>query len=205
VFVKTELPQQLGLHLHAVSTHLDKLVHEPPSKKILDPPMPWQQAIIEIMLAISLTIACSRYIYNGVILHAHPLRGESHNQRNTTGEVATTSPPFYNEPHRSHVLCVNAELGTTSTSWSQHRFVACPSLCNTQARTVNLIHAILCIFFNFTSLFLYVLIMKPPNFSNFITIFHLYTFILKVANNPVLLLKTRFEILQCNSPNKFIL
>jgi len=41
------------------------------------------------MLAISLAIACSRYIYNGVILHAHPVRGESHNQRNATGEVAT--------------------------------------------------------------------------------------------------------------------
>ena len=39
----------------------------------------------------SLTIACLRYIYNGVILHAHPLRGELHNQRNTTGEVATLS------------------------------------------------------------------------------------------------------------------
>ena len=25
----------------------------------------------------------------GVVLHAHPVRGESHNQRNTTGEVAT--------------------------------------------------------------------------------------------------------------------
>jgi len=44
---------------------------------------------MEIMLAISLTIACSRYVYDGVILHAHPVRGESHNQRNTTGEVAT--------------------------------------------------------------------------------------------------------------------
>jgi len=41
------------------------------------------------MLAISLTIACSRYAYDGVILHAHPVRGESHIQRNTTGEVAT--------------------------------------------------------------------------------------------------------------------
>jgi len=41
------------------------------------------------MLAISLTIACSRYTYNGVILHAHPVRGESYNQRNTTGKVAT--------------------------------------------------------------------------------------------------------------------
>jgi len=85
---------------------------------------PWQQATIEIMLAISLSIACSCYIYNGVILHAHPLRGESHSQRNATGEVASTSSPFYNEPHRSHVLCVKAELGMTSTSWSQHHFVA---------------------------------------------------------------------------------
>jgi len=85
---------------------------------------PWQQATMEIMLAISLTGACSRYVYNGVILHAHPIRGESHNQRNTTGEVATTSPPFYNEPHRSHVLCVKAEFGTTSTPRSQHHFVA---------------------------------------------------------------------------------
>jgi len=50
---------------------------------------PWQQATIEIMLAISLTTACSRYTYDGVILAAHPVRGESHNQRNTTGEVAT--------------------------------------------------------------------------------------------------------------------
>jgi len=41
------------------------------------------------MLTISLTIACSRYIYYGVILHAHPVRGESQNQRNTTREVAT--------------------------------------------------------------------------------------------------------------------
>jgi len=46
------------------------------------------------MLAISRTVACSRYIYNGVILHAHPVRGESHNQRNTTGEVATPFPTF---------------------------------------------------------------------------------------------------------------
>jgi len=41
------------------------------------------------MLAISLTIACSRCRHDGVILHAHPVRGESYNERNTTGEVAT--------------------------------------------------------------------------------------------------------------------
>jgi len=85
---------------------------------------PWQQATIEIMLAISLTIACLHYIYNGVVLHAHPVSGKSHIQHNATGEVSTTSPPFYNEPHRSHILCVMAELGTTSTFWSQHHFVA---------------------------------------------------------------------------------
>jgi len=30
-------------------------------------------------------------MYNGFILHAHPVRGESHNQCNTTGEVATVN------------------------------------------------------------------------------------------------------------------
>jgi len=32
----------------------------------------------------------AKYMY-GVVLHAHPVRGESHNQRNITGEVATGS------------------------------------------------------------------------------------------------------------------
>jgi len=58
------------------------------------------------------------------VIRAHPVRGESHNQHNATGEVATTSPPFYNETHRSHVLFVKAAPGTTSISWSQHHFVA---------------------------------------------------------------------------------
>ena len=37
---------------------------------------PWQQAAIEIMLAISLTIVCSRCTYDGVILHAYSARRE---------------------------------------------------------------------------------------------------------------------------------
>ena len=36
----------------------------------------------------------------GVVLRAHSVRGEPHIQRNASREVATTSPPFYNEPHR---------------------------------------------------------------------------------------------------------
>ena len=40
-------------------------------------------------VAISLIIACSRHIYISVVLRTHPVRVESHIQRNTTGEVAT--------------------------------------------------------------------------------------------------------------------
>ena len=35
-----------------------------------------------------LLLVRATYMY-GVVFHAHPVRGESHNQRNTTGEVAT--------------------------------------------------------------------------------------------------------------------
>jgi len=63
---------------------------------------PWHQATIEIMPAISLTIACSHYISNGVILYAHPVRGESRNQRNATGEVA---PLFVVQSFRISWFC----------------------------------------------------------------------------------------------------
>jgi len=56
--------------------------------------------------------------YICVVLRAHSVRGVTHIRRIANAEVATTPPPFYNEPHRSHVLCVKAELGTTFTSWS---------------------------------------------------------------------------------------
>ena len=39
------------------------------------------------MITLLLLVRAS-YLY-GVVLHAHLVRGESHNQRNTTGEVAT--------------------------------------------------------------------------------------------------------------------
>ena len=38
----------------------------------------WQQATIEIMCRNHSIIACLCHIYMGVILHAHPIRGESH-------------------------------------------------------------------------------------------------------------------------------
>ena len=48
------------------------------------------------------------HVYMGVILRAHPVRGESHIQCNASGEVATTSPPFHNKPHRSYILFCKA-------------------------------------------------------------------------------------------------
>jgi len=38
-FVKKKLPEQLGLHCYAVSTHPDKFVLSSPLKIFLDPPM----------------------------------------------------------------------------------------------------------------------------------------------------------------------
>jgi len=69
-----------------------------------------------------LLLVCVTYM--GVIFRAHPIRGESHIQRNANRGVATTFPPFYNEPHQSYILFVKSAIGTTFTSWSQHHFVA---------------------------------------------------------------------------------
>jgi len=56
------------------------------------------------------SIACSRHLYMGVVLRAHPVRGESHIQRKGNREIQTTSPPFHNELHRSHVLLSRLHL-----------------------------------------------------------------------------------------------
>jgi len=66
-----------------------------------------------------LLLVHAAYIYMGAVLHAQPIRGESHIQRKANWEVPTISPPFYNKPHQSHVLFVEAAPGTISTSsWS---------------------------------------------------------------------------------------
>jgi len=49
----------------------------------------WQQATIEITRRDHSMMACSRHKNMGVVLRAHPVRGESHIQRNANGEVAT--------------------------------------------------------------------------------------------------------------------
>jgi len=84
----------------------------------------WQQATIEIMCRNHSIIACSCHIYMGVILHAHPVGGESQIWHNANREVATTIPHLYNKLHQSHILFVKSAPGMTITSWSQHHFVA---------------------------------------------------------------------------------
>jgi len=42
-------------------------------------------------------IACSHLVYMGAVLCAHPVRGESHIQRNTNGEVATVLSHIHTE------------------------------------------------------------------------------------------------------------
>jgi len=79
---------------------------------------------IEIMCRNHSIIACSCHIYMGVILHAHPVGGESQIWHNANGEVATTIPHLYNKLHQSHILFVKSAPGMTITSWSQHHFVA---------------------------------------------------------------------------------
>ena len=73
--------------------------------------------------------ACSRHICMGVVLRAHSVLGESRIQRNASGEVATTSPLFYSEPHRSHVLFVRA-----FTQHDLHILVTAPFRCNRNAQ-----------------------------------------------------------------------
>jgi len=50
---------------------------------------PGSQASLEVTHQDHSIIACSRSTHIISVLRAHPVRGESHNQRNTTGEVAT--------------------------------------------------------------------------------------------------------------------
>ena len=83
----------------------------------------WQQAKIEITQRDSSIIACSRHTYLCVALCAHSVRGESHFQRNANWDFVTTSPPFCNEEHLSHVPFVKVAPGTICTSWSKYRIV----------------------------------------------------------------------------------
>ena len=46
-----------------------------------------------------LLLVRATYMY-GAVFHAHPVHGESHNQHNTTGEVATLPTVKFNNSQR---------------------------------------------------------------------------------------------------------
>jgi len=52
----------------------------------------------------NLSYCCLHYIYHGVILHTHPVRVESHNQRSTTGEIATLNAEVCLQTTLTHFL-----------------------------------------------------------------------------------------------------
>jgi len=53
-------------------------------------------------------------MYNGVILHAHPFRGEPHNERNATREVATVLTKSYELLHKGNFPLANSEKDRAS-------------------------------------------------------------------------------------------
>jgi len=67
-------------------------------------------------------IACSCHIHGCCSLHTSCSWRITHSMQ-ANWEVTTTYPPFYNEPHWSHIFSVKVAPGTTFTPWSQHHFV----------------------------------------------------------------------------------
>jgi len=57
----------------------------------------WQLTTVEITQRNHSIIACSCHVYMGVVLRAHPVRGESRIQRSATGEVATIAKQTYTD------------------------------------------------------------------------------------------------------------
>jgi len=76
----------------------------------------WQQATTEITLPRDHSIiACSQHIYMGAILRTHPLRSESHIQRNANREVATAD-------NRDHVHLRMRTVGLRLVRYRPHSF-----------------------------------------------------------------------------------
>ena len=113
VLLRSEIPSGMCAKLRTTAASNNR---DHPTRSLSSSPLastinclPGSQALLEVThqdhsIGITLLfLVRTTHIYI-FILHAHPIRGESHNQHNATGKVATTSPPFYNKPHQSHVL-----------------------------------------------------------------------------------------------------
>ena len=86
----------------------------------------WLQATIEFTCHDHSIIACLCHIYIYLLFFAHVPFVVNHTINAAPTKRLQQHPlhSFLHEQHRSHVLFVKASHSTTSTSWSQHHFVA---------------------------------------------------------------------------------
>ena len=85
---------------------------------------PWQQATIEFTYRDHSVIACSRHIYI-ILFFAHIPFMVNHTINSTPMERLQQHPLLFTTNRTDRTFfCVKAELGKTSTSWSQHHFIS---------------------------------------------------------------------------------
>ena len=96
--LRSEIPSGMCAELRTVAASNNR---DHPTRSLPSSPFastincsPGSQALLEVThqdhsIGITLLLLVRATYMYGVVLHAHPVRGESHNQRNTTGEVAT--------------------------------------------------------------------------------------------------------------------
>jgi len=91
ILLRSEIPSGMCAKLHTVAASNNR-VHMPWSlsanagRYVQSFTSQYRQSFHATITLLLLVRVTNMY---GVVLHAHPVRGESHNQRNTTGEVAT--------------------------------------------------------------------------------------------------------------------
>jgi len=56
----------------------------------------------------------------GVVLHAHPIRGESHIQRNTTREVATLAITCLQDSGSGQIICLGEKGSLLTKTHTPH-------------------------------------------------------------------------------------
>ena len=93
ILLRSESPSGKCAKLHTVAAsnnrdHTTRSLSSSPFARTINC-SPGSQRLLEVTHQDHSIIACSRHLYVGVILRPHPVRGESHIQRNASGEVVT--------------------------------------------------------------------------------------------------------------------
>jgi len=98
IMLRSEIPSGMCAELRTVAAsnsrdHPTRSLSSSPSASTINC-SPGSQALSEVThqghsIGITLLLLVRATYMYGVVLHTHPVRGESHNQRNTTGGVAT--------------------------------------------------------------------------------------------------------------------